>query len=179
MKFPVQRGWKESRHEARRFLWHLSKKRFSHQHWWGKEHAKQTPEAALWESMRRHPDVECIRRHPARRCIDDLRRLSKDGADNPSNLAWYVGCRASRCWPELREEEKMEFSERLWAVSSRFRTFCTPPGILLTEDDMLLLDYGDLRRQQRLPIAVDLSGDPASVARWVEQVVKEHGKGLE
>ena len=73
----------------------------------------------------------------------------------------------------------MEFSDRLWAVSSRFRTFCTPPGVLLTEDDMLLLDYGDLRRQQRLPIAVDLSGDPASVARGVEQAVKEHGKGLE
>jgi hypothetical protein len=187
MEFPVQKGWKETRDTARRFLWHVSNKRFNHQHWWVQQPAETTPEAAMWEAMRRHPDVQRIMRRRYHRYPGGSRAfferacrfLSRNGVGAPLwTLPEYVGSHARKPWPQLSKAEKMDFAERLKAVSPRYRTFCTPPGVLLTEDMLLGQDIGDLLRQQHLPIVVDLNADPATVVRWVEQMVKEHRKGL-
>jgi hypothetical protein len=131
--------------------------------------------------MRRHPDVEQVLKHPYSPALPLLMRadsmLCRDGSrTEPRMLTDFIGHFARKPWPTLRKGEQRMFVSRLWAASPRYHVFCTPPGILLTED--MMVDLGDLWRQQLIPMAIDMRASPQAAADWVKQVIKEKRERL-
>lgn len=149
------------RREAEQFLWHLRppwNETFSHKHWWGKEPEKIAPEAAMWEVLRRHPVIEDIHRNmPSEYQQRDLLKLPL-----------CVGYLALKTWPELGNKEQQMFSAALWGADPRYRVFCAPPGVELTDNSEVETEWlGDL-----LPVALDLRAPEARVVRWVKERMK-------
>src|SRR5260221_583924 len=95
----------EPRREAERYLWHLRPQwqgRFNHDHWWSIPPADISPEAALWEALRRHPGVE--------RLLEGSPRPGR--YDDLLTLPGFLGRLAHKAWPDLRSVEQRMFLTR-------------------------------------------------------------------
>lgn len=97
-------AWKTTRGEAQKCRWHLEpplRDHFDRDHWW-KSASKPWAEipiiAAMWEVLRRHPNVE--------RC------LSAD-TDWKSHLEIFLGTHALKSWPKLSRSQQQEWREAL------------------------------------------------------------------
>jgi hypothetical protein len=151
------------------FLWHFQHEwqtRFQHKHWWREKPADASPQAALWEAMRRHPGAQ--------------RRVEANPRNRysvTSTLGGFLGVFALRSWPELRPISQQIFLNNLWKESPRYRTFCTPPGTVLNyfngADDAGNIDLHALHRADLVPIAIDLDANPAVAAKWVEETLRQ------
>lgn len=190
---------------AKAFIWHLeapyneqrSELYFDGQHWWNHKPDDVSREAATYELLRRHPDVDAI--HRSQRVLRD---------DDPDQLQWFLQCLGLKSWSGLKPHERDWFvsilRERypgkgrddtpgvfsITAQSCDLRSGINPNAVLCLDEKVrgqsrteaeeyrlneILRLAGEHHRDGRLLIAIDLHfGQFDAAMKLLEQCYRQH-----